>query len=396
MDSSLPEVDTNNATLRERRFIRKKLLKESTKEESWRKRKGKRKRIREMNLLKQMKLKEESSTQVDECISEKFVGNQKRFYRLSIALPGSIMNNAQSPELRTYLAGQVQKLHFDQIARAAAVFCVDEVVVFDETARMKPEELKAYRSGSWYAEKPIREDNVECNFHMARILEFLECPQYLRKTLFPLQRALKNAGVLNPLDCMHHLRSTDLSIPYREGVVLNKPVKKGRGPLCNVGLEKELQLDSEIDLPPGTRVTVRVTTTDLDANRLRGSLISARRVRDESGIYWGYNVRVASSLSDAIYGAKYDIVIGTSERGEPIDKFELLLSEGSRVLLVFGGLDGLEAAVEADENIRESDPAELFKHYLNSVPGQGSRTIRTEEAIPITLAAVKLQLDTQL
>lgn len=44
--------------------------------------------------------------------------------------------------------------------------------------------------------------------------------------------------MLNPLDCMHHLRSTDLSIPYREGVVLNKPVKKGRGPLCNVGLEK--------------------------------------------------------------------------------------------------------------------------------------------------------------
>lgn len=34
------------------------------------------------------------------------------------------MDNAQSPELRTYLAGQ--------IARACAVFCVDEVVIFDE------------------------------------------------------------------------------------------------------------------------------------------------------------------------------------------------------------------------------------------------------------------------
>lgn len=68
----------------------------------------------------------------------------------------------------------------------------------------------------------------------------------------------------------------------------------------------------------------------------------------------------------------------------------------SRILLVFGGLEGLEAAVEADESIRESDPAQLFKHYLNSVPDQGSRTIRTEEAIPITLAAVKLKLDAQL
>lgn len=47
-----------------------------------------------------------------------------RPYTLSVALPGSILDNAQSPELRTYLAGQ--------IARACAIFRVDEIVVFDE------------------------------------------------------------------------------------------------------------------------------------------------------------------------------------------------------------------------------------------------------------------------
>lgn len=47
-----------------------------------------------------------------------------RHYTLSVALPGSILNNAQSLELRTYLAGQ--------IARACAIFCVDEIIVFDE------------------------------------------------------------------------------------------------------------------------------------------------------------------------------------------------------------------------------------------------------------------------
>lgn len=41
-----------------------------------------------------------------------------------MALPGSVLDNAQSPELRTYLAGQ--------IARACVVFGVDEIVVFDE------------------------------------------------------------------------------------------------------------------------------------------------------------------------------------------------------------------------------------------------------------------------
>lgn len=43
---------------------------------------------------------------------------------VSIALPGSIVDNAQSQELRTYLVGQV--------ARAAVVFKVNEIVVFNE------------------------------------------------------------------------------------------------------------------------------------------------------------------------------------------------------------------------------------------------------------------------
>lgn len=52
----------------------------------------------------------------------------EKWYTLTVALPGSILNNAQSPELKAYLAGE--------IARSCAVFCVDEVVIFDETARM--------------------------------------------------------------------------------------------------------------------------------------------------------------------------------------------------------------------------------------------------------------------
>lgn len=50
-----------------------------------------------------------------------------RSYTVSVALPGSIIDNAQSHELRTALAGQV--------ARALVIFNVDEVVVFDEQTR---------------------------------------------------------------------------------------------------------------------------------------------------------------------------------------------------------------------------------------------------------------------
>lgn len=63
---------------------------------------------------------------------------------------------------------------------------------------------------------------------------------------------------------------------------------------------------------------------------------------------------------------------------------------------MFGGLEGLEAAVKADKSINCSTPDELFEHYLNVVPGQGSRIIRTEEAIPITLATLRSMIYTDL
>lgn len=70
-----------------------------------------------------------------------------RHYTVSIALPGSIIDNAQTQELKTYLAGQVRYLCImytkrnktslilsthSQIARAAAVFSIDEIIVFNE------------------------------------------------------------------------------------------------------------------------------------------------------------------------------------------------------------------------------------------------------------------------
>lgn len=45
---------------------------------------------------------------------------------------------------------------------------------------------------------------------------------------------------------------------------------------------------------------------------------------------------------------------------------------------MFGGVKGLEAAVEVDDKLEASDPKELFDSYLNTCPVQGSGTIRTE------------------
>ena len=62
-------------------------------------------------------------------------------------------------------------------------------------------------------------------------------------------------GVLNPLACPHHMSQSD-ETEYREGVVLDKPVREGHGSFANVGLLKEVQIDRQ--LQPGLRVTVRM------------------------------------------------------------------------------------------------------------------------------------------
>lgn len=121
--------------------------------------------------------------------------NNAEISTISIAIPGSILENAQSAELRTYLAGQ--------IARAACIFCIDEVVVYDDigdklnTKKAKLEDADGI--------KVARKSCVQ----LARILQYLECPQYLRKHFFPLHKDLEFAGLLNPLDAPHHLRMSN-------------------------------------------------------------------------------------------------------------------------------------------------------------------------------------------
>ena len=56
---------------------------------------------------------------------------------------------------------------------------------------------------------------------------------------------------------------------------------------------------------------------------------------------------------------------------------------------MFGGLKGLEASLESDEKLTANDPSLVFDYYVNTCPGQGGGTIRTEEAILVTMSALR-------
>ncbi|KAG7191151.1 hypothetical protein KM043_007176, partial [Ampulex compressa] len=244
---------------------------------------------------------------------------------VSIALPGSILDNAQSPELRTYLAGQ--------IARAACVYQVDEIVIFDDQGDVtESERKKVKRDGI------LGTARVGC-LQLARILQYLECPQYLRKYFFPLHKDLQYAGVLNPLDTPHHLRQQDLSL-YREGVVTNKPIKPGKGSQVNVGLLNDVHVDKV--LTAGLRVTVRIPPDQENSKKMKGFVVPPNVPRSDLGVYWGYSIRLAQNLTEALvkcpYKGGYDMTIGTSDKGTSIDDVESCSLKYDHVLIVFGGL----------------------------------------------------------
>ncbi|OAD61854.1 hypothetical protein WN48_05326 [Eufriesea mexicana] len=342
--------------------------------------KEQRRKWKQERLAKKFK-KEESKKELENEVAK---SDEKHFEKkdistLSIAVPGSILDNAQSPELRSYLAGQ--------IARAACVYKINEIVVFDDKGDITEGEKKKVR-----CDEVLGERRVAC-LQLARILQYLECPQYLRKYFFPIHKDLQYAGVLNPLDAPHHLRQQDVSL-YREGVITNKPIKTGKGSHVNVGLLNDVCVDKA--LTAGIRVTVKIPKDQPNPKKLKGFIVPPIVPTSDIGIYWGYTVRLANNLTEVLtqgpYKDGYDLTIGTSDKGNSIDDVKSNSIEYHHALIIFGGLSGIEEAVDNDPNLNVDDISVVFHHYLNTCPEQGSRTIRTEEAILITLAELRTKL----
>ncbi|KAH9311786.1 hypothetical protein KI387_026821, partial [Taxus chinensis] len=258
-----------------------------------------------------------------------------------------------------------------QIARAATIFRIDEVIVFDYKANMDA----TSNLSIW--------DNVEENesgaLFMARILQYLEMPQYLRRALIPKHNNLRYVGLLPPLDAPHHARKHEWVL-YREGVTLDKKSPAGFGTFVDVGLFQDVFIRQTME--PGLRVTVAMgSNKSLEADYVRKA-VKRSEPRKKMGFYWGYTVRYASTIGDVFkespYKGGYDYSIGTSEHGDIVRSADLVIPNFRHLLIAFGGLGGLEENIEEDENLKSKDISQLFNRYLNTCPNQGSRTIRTE------------------
>ncbi|KAF2436432.1 DUF171-domain-containing protein [Tothia fuscella] len=359
-----------------------------------------------------------------------------RSHTLSIAIPGSIIANCQKHDAKNNLVGR--------IARAAAVFCVDEIIVYNDGQFTPP--TKQQYSHNFGNHDGYTGDTDPDNF-LFHVLSYLECPPNLRQKLFPLHENLRTAGTLPSLDMPHHSRR-EFWTQYREGVTVDektaramngqvseaprsakKQKKSGdtngvaisHGTAVDVGFPTTVAIP--VDVPPNTRVTVKFDSFRAPPNfpfrqRRHGEpadeseLLTADPVdpaepRETGGYYWGYTVRQASSLSAVFtecgFDDGYDVSVGTSERGVALSSVIPTATASSapgakrlnktfqHALVVFGGVAGLEAAAAADPDLVEKgigkeNVSELFDFWVNACPGQGSRTIRTEEAVWVALS----------
>jgi predicted SPOUT superfamily RNA methylase MTH1 len=259
---------------------------------------------------------------------------------LSLLIPASLTEETADPRIRAYKVGQV--------ARAASIFRVDEIVIY----------------------RTLKRDDSR---FISTVLRYAETPQYLRKEIFPMQGALRYAGVIPPLRIPSHTGEEE----YREGIVTK--VGTDGNAWVDVGSDSPAML-RDAGVEKGQRVTVRIYS--------RRPLTVELVKRSDVPLYWGYEVRIADTLHDAL--DTDGLRIAASRLGQPMTCEALSEIKGKirdKVSVAFGSPSkGLERLLH-DEGHKLEDHSDCV---VNSIPGQGTETVRAEEAIYITLGLLNL------
>jgi len=279
--------------------------------------------------------------------------------KLVIAIPASVISD--TPHLRE----KTSKVGL--IGRAAAIFRVNEIIVYPDNTKVD------------------QHRDVDL---IAALLAYMETPQYLRKRLFKLEPRLQFAGILPPLRTPHHplnWKAKNLKAgEYREGVVLSRT---NEGVLVDIGVEKPAII-REKQFGVGKRLTLRVTNV--------GEQVEVQAAtRDEFPHYWGYTVSAERRpFGRLLEKGKFDLTIATSKIGAKFADNAVKIAEkwekANTILVGFGApTRGLHEIVR-DEGVNLDS---LVDFVVNTIPAQGTETVRTEEALLASLAILNVKFN---
>jgi len=269
---------------------------------------------------------------------------------ISVAIPSSVLSDSQHIREKTVKLGI--------IARACSIYRVSTIYIYKD------------KSGNF---------NRDMDFS-ALILDYLETPQYLRRTIFPMMEDLKYAGALPPLRIPHHKASGRIQ-DIRDGEIREAFISKnGNHYMADAGLGTPITLEGKIESLG--RATVLFTSSYPD---LKCKVVEREYAKE----YWGYQVKKRDGISQLLreYSDAFSVI--TSRFGQDIGdvwtEFCSGLQNSKKVLFLFGSPKLGVQTMMTGEGTNQS-----ASMVINTIPGQAVVTVRTEEAITSSLSLLNL------
>ena len=292
--------------------------------------------------------------------------------RISVAIPDTSLLDEKGLREKTLKIGK--------FARTFSIFGVNKIVIYKD---------------------PTESRDKSDMFLLKLILEFLNTPQYLRRSLYPMDSNLSYIGLLPPIRAPQHknkVRLKDVKIgEIRVGVIHDRNSvinKKDRNRFTNapkpaIDFKKEnydLYIDVGLEyLIPflgdginGEKVVVKFV------NSYPGLKVIRASGRDLEKLYFGYTLVQVNSLEEYIKKlGEETFVIFTSRNGRSFQTVESQFKESitkfENLLIIFGSPNrGIKEIFINFYNTKNS-------MYVNIFPNQKTQTIRLEEAILGTL-----------
>ena len=263
---------------------------------------------------------------------------------LSIFIPNSFLSESKDLKIRTYKVGI--------LGRALAIFQADNVVIYND-------------------DNVKNEDGENDGRFIAEVLSYMNTPQYLRKQAFPIKAELKHVGILPPLRTPHHPVNSQPDVgDYRQGFTVKRNKK---GTFVDIGMDKLAFCKEQLSVK-------KIFDFKITKIAKKEVIVTPDKPDD---VYWGYNVISSNkSLKNSLKLIKPNLVIETTRYGDYIDSiFDELkhkVDECKSIAILFGGP---YSSIQADVSDGNWD---LFK--INTIPDQGTETVRTEEAVVATLS----------
>jgi predicted SPOUT superfamily RNA methylase MTH1 len=274
---------------------------------------------------------------------------------LHVAIPDTSLVDCSDLRQKTVKSGI--------LARAMAVFRVERVIV--------------YETGNLHS-KTKRDSDL-----LVRLLEFMDTPQYLRRRVFPKTPSLKFTGLLPPLRTRSHPLDTE---PSELSVGMTRWGVQVRLGKVDIGVGELIDHSKALSERSPTLLRIIETTPKIRVEPIN---------RSEIERYWGFDVERTTSLADRLSDSAHMTRIVFSRKAPSYNRLEneivsTVANTGS-ILAVFGGpMHGVAELLsnEKDAIKKNSD------FWVNTILGQGTETVRLEEAIIASLALINKSVGT--